>query len=194
MSRKEQIFRAFKRKFFPQSNLAEVIHSSWVTQKRTHLSAYETAVDDICEMITVKQMLQGYADDSFCGGTGPSFNTFQIRRKAREASTCSMIFEGESDCSPPRKRKKFTKKKCTKENRVKSNKNVSTNKWQISDGSDQSERRDSNEETPNLSTIRLGNKRGRRSADFLTSLKNVKNDKEKMALLDFGESNKFSSW
>ena len=71
---------------------------------------------------------------------------------------------------------------------------MSTNKWQISDGSDQSERCDSNEETPNLLTIRLGNKRGRRSADFLTSLKNVKNDKEKMALLDFGESNKFSCW
>ena len=85
-----------------------------------------------------------------------------------------MIFEGESDCSAPRKRKKFTKKKCTKENRVKSNKNVSTNKWQISDGSDQSERCDSKEETPNLSAIRLGNKRGRRSAVFLTSLKSVK--------------------
>ena len=54
LSRKEQIFRALKRKFFPQSNLAEVIHSSWVTQKRTHLSAYETAVDEICEMITAK--------------------------------------------------------------------------------------------------------------------------------------------
>ena len=124
LSRKEDVFRAFKRKFSPQSNLAEIIHSSLVTQKQTHLSAYETAVDDICEMITVKQMLQGYADDSFCGGTGPSFNTFQIRRKAREALTCSMIFEGESDCFPPRKRKKFTKKKCMKENTVKSNKCV----------------------------------------------------------------------
>ena len=123
-SRKKHIFRAFKRKFFPQSNLAEVIHSSWITQKRTHLLACEKAVDDICEMIIVKQMLQGYADGSFRGGTGPSFNTLQIRRKAREALTCSIIFEGESDCSPPRKRKKFTKKKCTKENRVKSKKGV----------------------------------------------------------------------
>ena len=145
-------------------------------------------------MITVKQMLQGYADVSFRGDTGPSFNTLQIRRKAREASTCSVIFEGDSDCSPPRKRKKFTKKKCTKENRVKCNKNVSTDKWQIPNGSDQSERCDSNEETPNLPMIRLGNKRGRRSVDFLTSLKNVKNDKEKMALLDFGKSNTFSCW
>ena len=192
LSRKEHIFHAFTRKFSPQSNLALVIHSSSVTQKRTHLSAYKPVADDICEMITVKQMLVGYADGSFRGGTGPSFNTLQIRRKARETSTYSMIFEGESDCSPPRKRKKFTKNKCTKENRVTSNKKVSTNKWQISDGSDQSERCDSNEETPNLSTIRLGNKRGRRSADFLTSLKNVKNDKDKMTFLDFGESNKFS--
>ena len=62
LSREEHIFHAFKRKFSPQSNLAEVIHSSWVTQKRTHLSAYETAVYDICEIITVKRMLQGYAD------------------------------------------------------------------------------------------------------------------------------------
>ena len=108
--------------------------------------------------------------------------------------TCSMIFKGESHCSPPRKRKTLTKKKYTKENRVKSNKKVSTNKWQISDGSDQSERCDSNEETPNLLTIRLGNKRGRRSADFLTSLENVKNDNEKMSLLDFGESNKCFCW
>ena len=78
LSRREHVFHAFKQKFSPQSNLAEVIHSSLVTQKRTHLSAYETAVDDICEMITVKQMLQGYADDPFHGGTGPSFNSLQI--------------------------------------------------------------------------------------------------------------------
>ena len=50
------------------------------------------------------------------------------------------------------------------------------------------------DETPNLSTIKFGNKRRRSSADFLTSLKNVKNDKEKMALLDYGKSNKFSCW
>ena len=145
-------------------------------------------------MINVKKMLQGYANGSFRGDMGPSSNTLQIRRKAREASKCSMIFEGESDYCPSRKTKTFTKKKCTKDNRLKSNKKVSTNKWQIPDRSDQSERCDSNEETPNLSTIRLDNKRGRSSADFLTSLKNFKNEKEKVALLDFGESNKFSRW
>ena len=103
LSREEHIFHAFKRTFSPQSNLAEVIHSSWVTQKRTHLSAYETTIDDISEMITVKQRWEGYADGSFHGGTDPSFITLQIRRKAREASTCSMIFEGESYCSAPSK-------------------------------------------------------------------------------------------
>ena len=108
LSRKEHIFHAFKQKFSPQSNLATVIHSSWVTQKRTYLSAYETAINKICKMITVQQMLQRYADGSFCSGTGPSFNTLQIQRKAREASTCLMIFEGESDCFPPRK--KFKKR------------------------------------------------------------------------------------
>ena len=73
-----------------------------------------------------------------------------------------------------KEKEKVHQKEVHEENRVKSNKNVSTNKWQISDGSDQSERCDSKEETPNLSAIRLGNKRGRRSAVFLTSLKNVK--------------------
>ena len=35
VTRKEHIFRAFKRKNAPGSNLAEVVHSAWVTQKRT---------------------------------------------------------------------------------------------------------------------------------------------------------------
>ena len=38
VTRKEHIFRAFKRKNAPESNLAEVVHSVWVTQKRTQLS------------------------------------------------------------------------------------------------------------------------------------------------------------
>ena len=35
VTRKEHIFGAFKRKNAPESNLAEVVHSTWVTQKRT---------------------------------------------------------------------------------------------------------------------------------------------------------------
>ena len=35
VSRKTHIFRAFKRKCSPETNLAELIRSSWVTQKRT---------------------------------------------------------------------------------------------------------------------------------------------------------------
>ena len=34
VTRKEHIFRAFKRKNAPDSDLAEVAHSAWVTQKR----------------------------------------------------------------------------------------------------------------------------------------------------------------
>ena len=33
VTRKEHIFRAFKHKNIPESNLAEVAHSAWVTQK-----------------------------------------------------------------------------------------------------------------------------------------------------------------
>ena len=38
VTRKNHIFRAFKLKNAPESNLAEVVHSAWVTQKRTQLS------------------------------------------------------------------------------------------------------------------------------------------------------------
>ena len=34
VTRKEHIFRAFKRKNAPDSDLVEVAHSAWVTQKR----------------------------------------------------------------------------------------------------------------------------------------------------------------
>ena len=45
--RKEHIFRAFKDTLSPHSNLAEVIHSSWASTKRTHLSIYECTLDDV---------------------------------------------------------------------------------------------------------------------------------------------------
>ena len=76
-----------------ESNLAEVIHSCWVTQKRTQLSIYEACIDDICEQVTVKQMLKGYGEGSFIGGTGTSFGNLQKRKKAREDSLTSKIIE-----------------------------------------------------------------------------------------------------
>ena len=40
VTRKEHIFGAFKRKNAPGSNLGEVVHSSWITQKKEHSSLY----------------------------------------------------------------------------------------------------------------------------------------------------------
>ena len=77
VTRKEHIFRAFKRKNAPESNLAEVVHSAWVTQKRTQLSLFKSAVDDVCEMINTKQMLIGYGDGSF-GGWDRTINSMSI--------------------------------------------------------------------------------------------------------------------
>ena len=82
---KTHIFQAFKCKCAPESNLAKVIHSSWVTQKRTQLSIYEACVDDICEQVMVKRKLKGYEEGSFIGGTGP-FGNLQQQQKAQEDS------------------------------------------------------------------------------------------------------------
>ena len=68
--RKEHIFRAFKDTLSPHSNLAEVIHSSWVSTKRTHLSIYECTLDDVAEFVTIKQMLKGYEEGNFRGVLG----------------------------------------------------------------------------------------------------------------------------
>ena len=76
-SRKEHIFRAFKLTTAPASNLAEVIHSQWVSARKTHFSIYDAAVDDITEHITTKQMLRQFKDGGFIGGTGPSISTLQ---------------------------------------------------------------------------------------------------------------------
>ena len=91
VTRKEHIFRAFKRKNAPGSNLAEVVHSAWVTQKRTQLSFLESAVDETCDMITNKQMLKGYGDGSFGGGTGPSIQCLDKRKRARNDSILTKL-------------------------------------------------------------------------------------------------------
>ena len=56
VTRKEHIFGALKRISVPELNLAEVVNSAWVTQKRTQLSFFQSAVDDICDMIITKQI------------------------------------------------------------------------------------------------------------------------------------------
>ena len=52
------------------------------TKKRTQLSLFESAVDNICDMITIKQMLKGYGDESFGGGTGPLIQCLDKRKRA----------------------------------------------------------------------------------------------------------------
>ena len=67
---KHHIFQSFKDKLSAHSNLAEVIHFSWVSTKRTHLSIYECTLDDVSEFVTIKQMLKGYDEGNFNGSTG----------------------------------------------------------------------------------------------------------------------------
>ena len=68
-------------------------------------------------MITTKQMLKGYRDGSFGGGTGPSIQCLDKRKRARNDSILTKILQGNSsyenaknECSPPRKKKKKEKK------------------------------------------------------------------------------------
>ena len=65
VTRKEHIFRAFKRKNAPESDLTKVVHSAWVTQKRMQLSLFELTVDDICDMITETDLSEVGQDHQF---------------------------------------------------------------------------------------------------------------------------------
>ena len=96
VTRKEHIFRALKRKNLTQSNLAEVAHSAWVTQKRTQLSLFELGVDDICDMITTKQMLKGYRDEAFGRGTGPSIQCLDKRKRCHNVSILKKTMQSNS--------------------------------------------------------------------------------------------------
>ena len=71
---------------------------------------FESEVDNICDMITTKQMLKGYGDGSFRGGTGPSTQCLAKRKHARNDSVLTKIMQSNSsnvnaeiECSPPRK-------------------------------------------------------------------------------------------
>ena len=111
--RKKHIFRAFKRKNIPESNLAEAVYSAWVTQNRIQLPLCESEIDNICDMISIKQILKGYGKQSFGGGTGPSVQCLGKRKRARTDSILTKIMESnssnvnaENECSPPRKKNK----------------------------------------------------------------------------------------
>ena len=79
---------------------------------------FESAVDDICDMITTKQMLKGNGDGSFGGGTGPSIQCLDKRKRARNDSVLTKIMQAsssyenaENECSPPRGKNNRKEKK-----------------------------------------------------------------------------------
>ena len=142
----------------------------------------ELAVDDICDMITTKQMLKGYGDGSFGGGAGPSIQCLDKRKRARNDSILTKILQASSSCenaenerSPPRKKKR---KETHKE------KEIHVNKWQLPAS-------DSTLNDPEDSG-RPGNKRVRRSSDFLVALKNAKSST--MNLIELGQVTDTSRW
>ena len=94
---KEHIFRAFKDLKCPESILSKVIHSSWVTTKRTHMTLYEATIDDIAEHVTIKQMLKAYDDGGFGGATGPSFKDLEARKLARKERASSQAIANNDD-------------------------------------------------------------------------------------------------
>ena len=81
-------------------------------KKKAQLSLFESAVDYICDMITTKQMLKGYGEGSFRGGTGPSIQPLDKRERARNDSILTKIMQpsssyvnAENEFSPHRKKK-----------------------------------------------------------------------------------------
>ena len=79
---------------------------------------FESAVDYICDMITTKQMLKGYGDGSFGGGTGSSIQCLDKRERARNDFILTKIMQASSSyenaenaCSPPRKKNKRKERK-----------------------------------------------------------------------------------
>ena len=116
------VYRAFKCKNAPESNIAELVHSVWVKKKKkAQLSLFKSAVDYICDMITTKQMLKGYGEGSFRGGTGPSIQPLDKRERARNDSILTKIMQpsssyvnAENEFSPHRKKKTKEKKANTK--------------------------------------------------------------------------------
>ena len=73
-----------------------VIHSSWVSTKRAHLSMYECSLDDVAEFLTTKQMRKKYAEGNFSGGTGPSYRQINSRKDAKNVKASFTVIEEDS--------------------------------------------------------------------------------------------------
>ena len=130
-------------------------------------------------------MLKGYGDGSFGGGTGPSVQCLDKRKRARNDFILTKIMQSsssyvnaENECSPPRKKKQKKRKGTNKE------KEIHVNKWQLSDSD--STINDSED------TRQPGNKRVKRSSAFLVDLKNAISST--MNLIDLGQVTNTSRW
>ena len=193
---RHHIFRTFKRKMTSQTNLAEVVHFSWVTLQRTHLSLYESAIEDIAEQINIKQMLKAHDEGSFSGGTGPSSKTLQQRNEARANVMSSKILDAHEDatesnssdicsvnindgCSP---------------SRVVNNKPSKTKCEIWNDSCEDSEDEEFISRLNQKKEKRCGSRRGKRSSDFLISLKNAKQQVKKINVVDTGVVNNHQHW
>ena len=199
---KEHIFRAFKDTLSPHSNLVEVIHSSWVSTKRTHLSIYECTLDDVAEFVTIKQMLKGYEEGNFGGGTGPSYMQINSRKDARNIKASFTVIEEDSSpihyndendgFSPPRKRRSQSKSKTKK-----ITKNVSSSKCDDSPNEasfDDLSQEESSENVTSDEEKRLGNERPKRSSTFMIAMKNMKEFAQKTSIISMGEQDKCHKW
>ena len=115
---------AFKYTLSQHSNLAEVIQSSWVSTKGTYISIYEYTLDDVAELVTIKQMLKEYEEGNFSGGTGPSYMHINSRKNAQNIKVSFTVIEEDSFpihynnhndlFSPPKKQRSQSKNKTKK--------------------------------------------------------------------------------
>ena len=92
---RQQRFSFFLLHFLGHNDIAEVVLSSCVTQKRTQLSLFKSAVEDIYT-ITTKQILKGYGDGSFKYGTVPSIQCLNKHKFARSGSILTKIMRRKS--------------------------------------------------------------------------------------------------
>ena len=86
-----------------------MIHSGWVSSKSTHITSFDAVVDDIAEQITLKKRYQCYDDGGFGSGCGPSFETINKRKQAKDKSAKDTLLKEADDLfecgsSPPKKR------------------------------------------------------------------------------------------
>ena len=91
----------------PESNFEEVVHLAWVTQKRKQFSWFVSAIGNICDMITTKQMLKGYGNRSSGRETAPSIQCLHERKPAQNYSILTKTMHSnsssvntENECSP----------------------------------------------------------------------------------------------